>query len=311
MTHFKKANMLKDTIVYLYEKEGRSKDYISQLLKIDYKIICNQINEWELIKADKKYLIPSTRKFLNKHKKEIIDGLDAGLSLVEIATRLNITVNSLAERYIKNDKELLHHHNLWRQRKNKLAKENLENEKEESSRDYSENLPNEIWKDILGYDGYQVSNKGRVRRYTKKYDEYFVMKLNYNYRTGRVYIGLTDNNGKRHGISVPRLVAFNFIEGYSDERNTVNHIDGNFQNNCAENLEWVSQSENNQKAFDLGRTVCKAYGKYPKFKKIILDDKYEFKTIAALAKFLGMSETQTRRYIDGACKSNHTFKFIR
>lgn len=45
--------------------------------------------------------------------------------------------------------------------------------------------------------------------------------------------------------------------------------------------------------------------------KIILDDKYEFKTIVALAKFLGKSETQISRYINGETNcSDHTFKFI-
>lgn len=33
------------------------------------------------------------------------------------------------------------------------------------------------------------------------------------------------------------------------------------------------------------------------FKKIVLDNEYEFKTIRAFAKFIGKSETQTYRYI--------------
>ena len=46
------------------------------------------------------------------------------------------------------------------------------------------------------------------------------------------------------------------------------------------------------------------------YKDIILDNKYHFKTITALAKFLNVSWTQADRYIKGECKSNHTFKLI-
>ena len=52
------------------------------------------------------------------------------------------------------------------------------------------------------------------------------------------------------------------------------------------------------------------YSKNGKFKKIIMDNKYEFKTIAALAKFLQVSESQVQRYISGETKSEHTFQFI-
>ena len=39
-------------------------------------------------------------------------------------------------------------------------------------------------------------------------------------------------------------------------------------------------------------------------------NKYEFKTLVSLAKFLGISEVQLNRYIDKECKSDHKFTFI-
>ena len=36
---------LKNTISILYEKEGRSKSYISRLLELDRKLLINQIKE--------------------------------------------------------------------------------------------------------------------------------------------------------------------------------------------------------------------------------------------------------------------------
>ena len=46
------------------------------------------------------------------------------------------------------------------------------------------------------------------------------------------------------------------------------------------------------------------------FKKIILNDMYEFKTITALAKFCGVSWTQMNRYIANECKHDYKIEFI-
>lgn len=49
---------------------------------------------------------------------------------------------------------------------------------------------------------------------------------------------------KYRSIGVHRLVALCFVDGRSDVRNEVNHMDFNRKNNRAENLEWVSHAEN-------------------------------------------------------------------
>jgi hypothetical protein len=51
------------------------------------------------------------------------------------------------------------------------------------------------------------------------------------------------------------LVALHFVEN-EHNRPEVNHIDMNRRNNCAENLEWVTASENKQKAVDLGSCIA-------------------------------------------------------
>lgn len=309
MTQKEKIVLLKDTIVILYEKEGRSKKYISDLLLIDRKILSDLISEWGLIKADVKHLTPSNEKFLNKNRKRIIDMLDSDVTMTNIAKTLNISRKSLLEVFIKKDKELLHHYNLYLKRKENRKNERIKGLMDNSSREYIEDLPGEEWKVILGYENYQISNLGRVRKLAERYNSFYLIKSLFNSQSGREYVTLC-NDKKRANLNVARLVAFAFVPGYSKEKNTVNHKDGDVTNNAAANLEWVSQSENNALAYKNGRCINMPYSKREKFKKIILDNKYEFKSILALSRFLNVSETQVHRYIDGESKTNHTFEFI-
>ena len=59
---------------------------------------------------------------------------------------------------------------------------------------------------------------------------------------GYEYVAII-SNGKRKKFSVHRIVCWAFHSNPFDKPE-VNHIDGNPSNNKAENLEWVSASEN-------------------------------------------------------------------
>lgn len=112
----------------------------------------------------------------------------------------------------------------------------------------------EIWKDINGYEGYyQISNKGNVRsidRFDGVHDRTgTVIKPNLK-TNGYLQVGLRKHN-KRKWIGVHRLVAIHFIDN-PENKPQVNHIDGNKQNNTVENLEWVTQEENQQHATRTG-----------------------------------------------------------
>ena len=311
MTQKEKIIMLKDTIVILYEKEGRSKAYISNLLSLDRKLLTEKINEWELVKADQRHLTPSNEKFLNKHRKTIIDMLDSDISITEIATKIGKTRSSLLKTFIKNDKELLHHYNMHNKRKENNTKQRFEDLKTKSSRNYNiDTIEDEIWKEIVGFTGYFVSNMGRVKRFAKRYQSFYLITITYNKVNGYGYVALVNNDGKTKNMNVARLVAHNFVDGFCKEKNTVDHKDGDKHNNRASNLEWTSQGINNQRAYERGKPAHTGYSKRGKFQKIILDDKYEFKTIRALSKFLQVSETQVNRYLDGVSKTEHTFKII-
>ena len=111
----------------------------------------------------------------------------------------------------------------------------------------------EVWKDIAGYDGfYMVSNTGKVMsvggrcgtsrnplmlKQSANHDGYLKVRLLYN--------------GKDVTAKVHRLVAEAFIEN-SDGKETVNHKDGNKQNNHVDNLEWADRSEQMYHAYRYG-----------------------------------------------------------
>ena len=103
---------------------------------------------------------------------------------------------------------------------------------------------NEIWKDIEGYEGiYQVSNLGCVKalNYKRTGKEKILKQRN---KRGYCCVGLY-KDGKQKWCLVHRLVAFAFVDGYT-EGLVVNHKDENKQNNAWTNLEWCTQQENVQ-----------------------------------------------------------------
>ena len=103
-----------------------------------------------------------------------------------------------------------------------------------------ENATNmEIFKDIKGYPGYQISNFGRI--WSNKSNRYLNPFLN---NAGYRAINLIAINGKRKGELIHRLVALAFIDN-PDKKPEVNHKDRNKENNHVDNLEWVTHGENN------------------------------------------------------------------
>jgi|LGVF01.2.fsa_nt_gb hypothetical protein len=159
----------------------------------------------------------------------------------------------------------------------------------------------EIWKGIKDYKFHEVSNLGRIRsldkvlviwNHTKKgfSKQHRKGKILINQKSNRGYniITLCQNNTYKT-FSIHRLVALAFIPNPLNKA-TVNHKDFNQQNNTVDNLEWCTQKENIQHAFDNGRIEKNKNGK-----KVAMLDKSgnfirSFESNANAGRYLGNKE---------------------
>jgi hypothetical protein len=120
----------------------------------------------------------------------------------------------------------------------------------------------EIWRDIEEFDGYQVSNKGRVRSkdriieyerngQTRTMRKKGKIKTQYRlqgYPAVALYKSDTQYNRRVHHLV---LKAF---DRQPKEDEQCNHINGDKEDNRIENLEWVTRQENIDHAVRTGLT---------------------------------------------------------
>ena len=93
----------------------------------------------------------------------------------------------------------------------------------------------ETWKKIEGFESYEVSDWGRVRRGER------VLKARDGATGGYLCVNLS-KGGITCNKRIHRLVGIAFIPN-PDNKPTINHIDRDKTNNRLENLEWATHSE--------------------------------------------------------------------
>lgn len=92
--------------------------------------------------------------------------------------------------------------------------------------------------EIENNNGYFISNTGKVYSSKARKGHSFIELKQRVSNSGYLYVMISAKVYYVH-----RLVAVAFIPN-PENKEQVNHIDGNKLNNCAENLEWCTQSEN-------------------------------------------------------------------
>jgi len=132
------------------------------------------------------------------------------------------------------------------------------------------------WNDIPDYEGlYQISIYGEVRSLDKKVEgrkgiiKGKLMKQGDNGRGYKNIMLVNEQGRKLHYVH--RLMALTFLQPI-DNKEFVNHIDGNKSNNNISNLEWCDRSENMLHANSIG--LCPQYdrsGNKNPATKIVLD----------------------------------------
>lgn len=104
----------------------------------------------------------------------------------------------------------------------------------------------EIWKTVKNFESlYLVSDKGKVFSIMSQK----ILKPAKS-KNGYCKVALYNKGASKH-VSVHRIVAEAFVEN-ADGKPQVNHIDGDKSNNSANNLEWVTASENQLHAVRTG-----------------------------------------------------------
>ena len=175
-------------------------------------------------------------------------------------------------------------------------------------------------KQIKGFENYLITLDGKVfSLYTMKFLKLKVTNAGYN------QIQLFDGEGDYKYFSVHRLVAEAYISN-PENKQYVNHVDGNKLNNCLLNLEWVTLSENMKHAYDNNLIklsdkklkACSENGKKNGFKnlkdrsRLILDlnNGIFYQSCTEAARIYGISHQYMSDMLSGKVKNKTSLKYV-
>ena len=167
------------------------------------------------------------------------------------------------------------------------------------------------WKPVPGHSGYEVSSSGEVRNSATGH----LMKQiasNWGYMRTQIREG-----ERRIQLSVHRAVAMAFVPNPGGKPQ-VNHINGDKSDNRAENLEWVTPSENVRKAFDTGLHAKPSREHMARMlrasnasrrRAVIRSDGERFETVKDAAAALGCGHSEVSGVLSGRRNTTHGYGF--
>lgn len=157
-------------------------------------------------------------------------------------------------------------------------------------------MKTEAWQPIAGFEGYDVSDLGRVR------GPQGIMKTYRRKKDGYVQFVLRTITGRHKALYLHRLVACAFVPN-PDGLPQVNHKDLDKSNCVALNLEWGTQAHNILHAAAGGRKLNGAYMKLTEAQAAEIRQKYPgpYKGVAlrTLAKEYGVSIAMIQYVVTG------------
>jgi hypothetical protein len=139
-------------------------------------------------------------------------------------------------------------------------------------------IEQEVWKSIIGYSEYKISNFGNIKSINTGLTKFgnksnkkdrllkFDLGSKNNKNKSKYYVvNLCNSNGCKK-FKVHILTAKHFVENDNFLlKNKVNHKDGNTFNNYYKNLEWTTQRENVHHAINSVLPKCVSVNKVGKF----------------------------------------------
>lgn len=127
---------------------------------------------------------------------------------------------------------------------------------------------------------YYITEDGRC--FNEKTGKF--LKGQVNCKNGYISFMITLPDGSKKRLYAHRLVALNYIPN-PENKQQINHIDGDKLNNNVDNLEWATQEENQQHAIKIGLRTFSHVFCFSKDKVLVA----EYKDIEEAAKACGIS----------------------
>ena len=174
-------------------------------------------------------------------------------------------------------------------------------------------LPGEVWLPMMNpmtgcaIRGREVSSFGRLR------SRYGVVTRGHK-DCSRYCSARVDQGAQRWTVQVHRLVAYAFLgPPPSSLHSHINHKDLNRSNNCVENLEYVTPSENMQHYYAVGDVQPAASRSIPVLARPFDSDEewIRYPSMLEAAKILGTSRGKISRCVRGLTKRAGTHEFRR